>query len=154
MRAFDLSPLLRSSIGFDDLARLTESLARVDPSAQSWPPYNIEKLGEDEYRITMAVAGFTPEELDIELEDRSLTITGRSNEDEEGRTFLHRGIAKRAFTRSFRLAETIEVNGARFENGLLSIDLVRRVPEHLKPRKIAIGTGTTVSGKKIAQKAA
>ncbi|GAB4128013.1 MAG: Hsp20 family protein [Rhodothalassiaceae bacterium] len=154
MRAFDLSPLLRSSIGFDDLARLTESLARVDPSAQSWPPYNIEKLGEDEYRITMAVAGFTPEELDIELEDRSLTITGRSSEDEEGRTFLHRGIAKRAFTRSFRLAETIEVNGARFENGLLSIDLVRRVPEHLKPRKIAIGTGTTVSGKKIAQKAA
>lgn len=152
MRAFDLSPLLRSSVGFDDLFRLTESLSRVDPSSQSYPPYNIEKLGEDDYRITMAVAGFSADELDIEIEDRSLTVTARSSEEEEGRTFLHRGIAKRAFERSFRLAETVEVSGARFENGLLSIDLVRRVPEHLKPRKIAIGSADPSGKKTIEQK--
>ncbi len=142
MRGFDLSPLLRSSVGFDDLFRLSESLGRFDQSSQGYPPYNIEKLGEDDYRITLAVAGFSPDELDVTLEDRTLTISGRSSDDEnDNRQYLYRGIAKRAFERSFRLADTVRVESATFENGLLTITLKREIPEHMKPRKIDIRTG-------------
>ncbi|GER01837.1 heat-shock protein IbpA [Iodidimonas muriae] len=140
MRSLDLTPLMRSSVGFDDLFRLAE--ARLDSASQSYPPYNIEKLGDDEYRVTMAVAGFSADELDVVLEDRVLTVTGRATEEDDSRTFLHRGIAKRAFERTFRLAETVEVKGAGFENGLLTISLERRVPEHMKPRQITIEKGS------------
>ncbi len=137
MRSFDMTPFMRTSIGFDDLFRLADS--RFDQAAQGYPPYNIEKIGEDDYRITMAVAGFAADDLDVELEDRTLTITGKASEDDdEGRTYLHRGIARRAFQRTFQISETIEVKGADFENGLLTVLLERRVPDHMKPRKIAI----------------
>jgi len=155
MRAFDLSPLLRASVGFDDLFGLTESLNRLDRSGQGYPPYNIEKLDEDAYRITMAIAGFSPEELDVTVQDRTLTVSGRAEEDsdEDGREFLYRGIAKRAFERSFRLADTVRVSDASFENGLLTIDLVREVPEHMKPRRIDIQSGNGASAKRIGETA-
>lgn len=135
----DLSPLLRSTIGFDQINRLFESALRGE-GEQSYPPYNIEKVDEDSYRITMAIAGFTEEDLDITLQDGVLIISGRAGDDEDDkqRNYLYRGIARRAFERRFRLAETIKVLGASFENGLLNIDLRREVPEHMKPQKIQI----------------
>lgn len=136
MRSFDLTPFMRSSIGFDDLFRFFDG--RFDQATEGYPPYNIEKLGEDEYRITMAVAGFAAEDLDVELEGRTLTITGKASEQNDERAYLHRGIARRAFQRTFQIAENIEVKGADFENGLLTVLLERRVPDHLKPRKITI----------------
>lgn len=139
MRAtMDLSPLLRSTIGFDQINRLFESALRGDEP--SYPPYNIEKVDEDSYRITMAVAGFTEDDLDITLQDGVLVISGRAADEDDGkeRNYLYRGIARRAFERRFRLAETIKVLGASFENGLLNVDLQREVPEHMKPQKIQI----------------
>ncbi len=143
MRHYDFSPLMRSAIGFDDLFRLTDSLGRIDKSEQAYPPYNIEKTGEDAYRISMAVAGFSEDELEITVKDDMLVIEGRAaeTEAEEEKTFLHRGIAKRAFERRFRLADTIRVTGAGFENGLLNVELLREIPEHRKPRVIEIGAG-------------
>ncbi|MHB9881133.1 Hsp20 family protein [Pacificimonas sp. ICDLI1SI03] len=137
MRSFDLTPLLRSSIGFENLGRLADFATRDEGSA--YPPYNIEKLGENEYRIQMAVAGFTQDELDLTVQENSLIVTGRAAEDEADREFLHRGIGKRAFERRFQLADVIKVTEATFENGLLNIGLVREIPEHKKPRKIHIG---------------
>jgi len=137
MRTFDLSPLMRSTVGFDHLNRLLDSALNTDASA-SYPPYNIEKLREDDYRITMAVAGFAPEELSVVVEDGTLLISGRAKEEEGDRRFLHRGIAKRAFERRFELAETIQVGDAGFENGLLEIALKRVIPDHKKPRQIEI----------------
>ncbi len=138
---FDLTPLLRSSIGFENLNRLVDFAARTAEGDNAFPPYNIEKLGEDRYRITMAVAGFAPDELDIMVQENSLIVTGKAGEQAQPaeRSFLHRGIAKRAFERRFQLADVIRVTGAGFENGLLHIELVREVPEHKKPRKIEIG---------------
>lgn len=135
----DMSPLLRSTIGFDQINRLFESALRGE-GEQSYPPYNIEKVDEESYRITMAIAGFTEDDLDITLQDGVLIISGRAGEDEDEkqRNYLYRGIARRAFERRFRLAETIKVLGASFENGLLNIDLRREVPEHMKPQKIQI----------------
>jgi molecular chaperone IbpA len=145
MRGFDISPLLRSSIGFENLNRLVEYAGRID-AGDSFPPYNIEKLGDGAYRIQMAVAGFAQNELDITVQENTLIVTGRGAPDAESkeRVFLHRGIAKRAFERRFQLADTIKVTGASFENGLLNIDLVREIPEHKKPRKVAIGGAATV----------
>jgi molecular chaperone IbpA len=142
--AFDFTPLLRSSIGFENLNRLVDFATRVTDADTAFPPYNIEKLGDDRYRITMAVAGFGREEIDITVQENSLIVSGRAAEETktEGREYLHRGIAKRAFERRFQLADVIKVTGANFENGLLNIDLVREVPEHKKPRKVEIG-GTT-----------
>ncbi|MGF1605717.1 MAG: Hsp20 family protein [Rhodothalassiaceae bacterium] len=142
MRNFDLTPLLRSSVGFDDLFRLADSLGNFEREP-AYPPYNIERLSEDDYRIEMAVAGFSPDELVVEVQDNALKVYGRAAEETDERTYLHRGIAKRAFERTFRLADTIRVNGARFEHGLLIVDLVREIPEHKKPRQIAIQTGET-----------
>lgn len=138
--AFDLTPLLRSSIGFENLNRLVDFASRATDAETAFPPYNIEKLGEDRYQITMAVAGFAPEELDLTVQENTLIVTGRAADSAEPaeRTFLHRGIAKRAFERRFQLADVIKVTGAGFENGLLHIALVREVPEHKKPRKIEI----------------
>lgn len=150
MRGFDISPLLRSSIGFENLNRLVEYAGRID-AGDAFPPYNIEKLGEDIYRIQMAVAGFGQDELDITVQENTLIVSGQAAPEAEGseRVFLHRGIAKRAFERRFQLADTIKVTSASFENGLLNIALVREIPEHKKPRKVAIG-GSTVEALAVA----
>lgn len=142
MRSFDFAPLLRSSIGFENLNRLVDFATRGE--GDSYPPYNIEKVGEDVYRISMATAGFSRDELEITAQDNVLIVTGRAQESAEGdqREFLHRGIAKRAFERRFQLADTIKVTGASYNDGLLDIQLVREVPEHKKPRTIQIdGSG-------------
>jgi molecular chaperone IbpA len=138
MRTLDFAPLLRSSIGFENLNRLVDLASRTDGDA--YPPYNIEKVGDGTYRIQMAVAGFTRDELDLIIQENMLIVVGRANEAQEGssREFLHRGIAKRAFERRFQLADTIKVTGASYENGLLNVDLVREIPEHKKPRRISI----------------
>ena len=142
MRTFDFAPLLRSSIGFENLNRLVDFATRGE--ADAYPPYNIEKVGEDAYRISMATAGFTRDELEITAQDNVLIVTGRANDgaDGEQREFLHRGIAKRAFERRFQLADTIRVTGAGYNDGLLDIQLVREVPEHKKPRNISIDGGS------------
>ena len=150
MRAFDFSPLLRSSVGFDHVNRLFELANRIDETAAAYPPYNIEKHGEDVYRITMAVAGFGEDELDVTVKENSLIITGKSAEQpkpDEQVTLLHRGIARRAFERRFELADTVKVTGAELKDGLLHIALKREVPEAKKPRQIPINTaanGSTV----------
>ncbi len=140
MRTFDISPLLRSSIGFEGLNRLVEFAGRPENSDGGFPPYNIEKVGDGAYRIAMAVAGFDRDELDLTVQENTLVVTGRAEEPQgEERQYLHRGIAKRAFERRFQLADTIKVTGAGFENGLLTVELVREIPEHKKPRKVEIG---------------
>jgi len=137
MRTYDFSPLYRSAIGFDRLAQLFDDATRSE-SQVSYPPYNIELVSEDKYRITMAVAGFERSELEIETERDTLKIVGRKQKEDAKRTFLHRGIAARDFEHRFQLADHVKVVGARLDNGLLNIDLMREVPEALKPRKIAI----------------
>ena len=144
MRSFDLSPLFRTTVGFDRMARALDTLA--DEPTNSFPPYNIESTGEDAYRITMAVAGFGENDIDITAQDATLVVSGRidrSGEAEE-RKFLHRGIAERAFERRFNLAEHVVVTNAALENGLLHIDLIREVPEEKKPKKIAISGNAKV----------
>lgn len=136
---FDLSPLYRSTVGFDRLARM---LDEISSSETAYPPYNIERLGEDEYRITMAVAGFGPEDIAIDVEGNSLSVTGKKTANGEGKfEYLHQGIAARAFERRFQLASHVEVKGANLDNGLLHISLKREVPEALKPRSIAVQNG-------------
>lgn len=145
MRAFDIAPLLRSSIGFDNVNRLFDFASRLDEASLSYPPYNIEKHGEDAYRITMAVAGFRPDELDVTVKENSLTISGKAAEaqaEQAGVAYLHRGIARRAFERRFELADTVKVVGARFADGLLHIDLQREIPEAKKPRQVQIVAGS------------
>ena len=143
MTTFDFAPLYRSAIGFDNLASLLDSVASNDRSNSSYPPYNIELLDEDNYRITMAVAGFMEDEITVEVESSSLTIAATRNKEEgQEPKYLHQGIAERNFRRQFRLAEHIKVNGASMENGLLHIDLVREVPEAMKPRQITINNKT------------
>lgn len=139
MRTYDLSPLFRSTIGFDRLGRLMESALNTDEAA-SYPPYNIEKTGEDAYRITMAVAGFAPEDLEITAQQNVLVVTGKAKKDADVGQFLYRGIAGRAFERRFQLADTIKVTGASLLNGLLHVELVREIPEAMKPRTITIET--------------
>lgn len=138
MDGFDFSPLFRSTIGFDRLARLVDSATRVDGSAAAYPPYNIEKTGEDAYRLTMAVAGFAQSELDITAHENTLIVTGKAQQEDGNGRYLHRGIARRAFERRFSLADHIKVVGASLDNGLLHVDLVREVPEAMKPRSIKI----------------
>jgi molecular chaperone IbpA len=137
---FDFAPLFRTAIGFDRLARLVNSAA-ANAEVASYPPYNIEKTGEDAYRLTMAVAGFRPEDLDITVKDNTLVIAGRMGQDSQKSELLYRGIAGRAFERRFVLADHIVVEDADLQNGLLHVGLKRVVPEALKPRRIAIGTG-------------
>jgi len=139
MRQFDFAPLYRSTIGFDRFAQLLDTVSGVDADA-GYPPYNIERLGENEYRITMAVAGFNEDEFKVEVKESALTISGEKKPDDKERTFLHHGIAARSFERRFQLADYVEVKGADFVNGLLHIDLVRNLPERMKPRSIAIGS--------------
>ena len=150
MRTFDFSPLFRSSVGFDRLAQLMDS-ARDD--VPSYPPYNIERTGEDTYRITMAVAGFAENDIEITAQENALTVVGKQPKDEAPKSLLYRGIAGRPFQRRFELAEYIRVNGASLENGLLHIELVREVPEAVKPRTIKIGSKVEAP-KAVEQKAA
>ena len=141
---FDLTPLYRSTVGFDRLARMLDEAASVE--APGYPPYNIERLGENQYRISMALAGFVEDELNIEVKEQTLTVKGEKKPDAIERHFLHRGIAARSFERRFQLADHVEVKGASLKDGLLDIDLVRNVPERLKPRSIPIGASTMVTG--------
>ncbi|WP_148713733.1 Hsp20 family protein [Chitinolyticbacter meiyuanensis] len=138
MATFDFAPLYRSAIGFDRFAQLVDDALRSDAQV-SYPPYNIELVAEDQYRITMAVAGFSRDELELETERDVLKVTGRRQRSETKSTYLHRGIAARDFEHRFSLADHVKVVGASLDNGLLHIDLVREVPEALKPRRIAIG---------------
>ncbi|WEK50481.1 MAG: Hsp20 family protein [Candidatus Kaistia colombiensis] len=154
MRTFDLSPLYRSTVGFDRLFSLLDQASGVDGGVPGYPPYNIERTGENAYRITMAVAGFGDSELSIESRENTLTVKGEKK-PEEGKDseVLYRGIAGRSFERRFQLADHVEVKGASLENGLLHVDLVREIPEAMKPRTIAITSGKT-SSQQIEAKAA
>ena len=150
MRSFDLTPLYRTSVGFDRLASILDQVTAADVSQQTYPPYNIEKTGDDSYVLTMAVAGFSEADIEITAQDNTLTVSGKPQaQPEDGRKFLHRGIAGRAFERRFVLADHIQVQGADMENGLLHVSLKREVPEALKPRRIEIGSGKAlIEGKK------
>lgn len=139
MRTFDLSPLFRSTVGFDRLSRLMD--AAFDDANPSYPPYNIERTGDDTYRITMAVAGFGEDDLSITSQDNQLLISGKIGKEQDEKSYLYRGIAGRAFERRFTLADHIRVNGASLVNGLLHVDLVREVPEAMKPRQVKINGG-------------
>ncbi len=149
---FDFTPLYRSTVGFDRLAQMLGEASNID--APTYPPYNIERVGENEYRITMAVAGFSEDDIAIEIKENALTVAaGKPRTGNGDREFLHQGIAARSFERRFQLADHVEVTGASLENGLLHISLKRELPEAMKPRKIAI-TGAkapkTIEGKKAA----
>jgi molecular chaperone IbpA len=141
MRTIDLTPLYRTIVGFDRMANLIETGQRLD-TAPGWPPYNIEQTGEDAYQIELAVAGFGPDDLSIELKEGLLTVTGKKVIADDARTFLHRGIAERGFERRYQLADHVRVTGANLEHGMLTLSLVREVPEALKPRKISISVGS------------
>ena len=151
MRSYDLSPLFRSTVGYDRMNRLIDTA--FNTNVPSYPPYNIEKLGDEDYRVTMAVAGFGSDDLEITQKDNALFIKGEAKGNSDGAKYLHRGIAARAFERKFALAEHVNVVGAGLENGILIVDLKREVPEALKPRKIAI-SGADAAAKTIEQKAA
>ena len=142
MRTFDFAPLWRSTVGFDRLFDMLADDALRVTSEQSYPPYNIERAGDDSYEITLAVAGFTPEEILVQVHDGVLTVEGRKADKAE-RHYLYQGISARAFRRQFNLADHVEVSGATFENGLLQIQLVREVPEAMKPRRIDVKSGGT-----------
>lgn len=143
MRHFDLSPLYRSTVGFDRLAQLLDSVGGGDFDAP-YPPYNIERLGENDYRITMAVAGFGADEISVDVKESTLSVRGEKKADAPGtdgeRRFLHRGIASRSFERRFQLADHVEVKSADLKDGLLHVDLVRNLPERMRPRSVPIGT--------------
>ncbi len=140
MRNFDLTPLYRATVGFDQIADLMDRALASDVGQNTYPPYNIEKTADDAWRIAIAVAGFSENDLSIEMKDRALLVTARKAEDKTERNYLHRGIATRAFERRFQLADHVKVTGATHENGMLNIDLVREVPEALKPRRIEIAS--------------
>lgn len=152
MRTFDLAPLFRTTVGFDRLNQMLDSARRLD-EAPSYPPYNIEKTGDDSYAITMAVAGFGENDLDVVAHDDTLTISGKIADASKDVTYLHRGIAGRAFERKFQLADHVTVAGAELTNGLLHVDLVREIPDEMKPRRIAIAnakSATVIEGDKAA----
>ncbi|MFT3687699.1 Hsp20 family protein [Paenirhodobacter sp.] len=144
MRSFDFSPLYRATVGFDRVADLMDRVVAADVAQPTYPPYNIEKLGEDAYRISIAVAGFGSDELNVEVKEGALVISGRKTEEAGEKTYLHRGIATRAFERRFALADHMKVTGASHRDGMLNIDLVREVPEALKPRRIEIAGSRAV----------
>ncbi|MBM3512863.1 MAG: Hsp20 family protein [Alphaproteobacteria bacterium] len=144
MRAFDLSPLFRATVGFDNLARVLDPASRLDEGQSAFPPYDIVKAGADAYRVTLAVAGFDAADIDVQVENNTLTVKAKSTHEPDQSVFLHRGIARRGFERRFELADHIRVSSARMENGLLHIDLKREVPEALKPRRIQIASAATI----------
>ena len=156
MTTIDLTPLYRSSIGFDRMGSLIDSALRSQKDSSGFPPYDIESTGDERYAITLAVAGFEQDELDIQVENGVLRVRGKKADDSEGKSYLYRGIANRSFERKFNLADHIEVTGADLKNGLLTISLVKEIPEAMKPRSISIGSaGATLEHKeKKAVKAA
>lgn len=143
MQTFDFAPLYRATVGFDRIADMMDRVLSADVAQPTYPPYNIEKTADDAYRITIAVAGFSPEELSVEVKDGALHVSARRSPEAKEKTFLHRGIATRAFERRFALADHVRVVAASHENGLLNIDLVRETPEALKPRRIEIARAAT-----------
>ena len=149
MRTYDFSPLYRATIGFDRIADLMDRALLADGAQPAYPPYNIEKTAENAYRISVAVAGFAADELTVEVKDGALTVSARKAGDDAPRTYLHRGIATRAFDRRFALADHMRVSGAIHADGMLHIDLLREVPEALKPRRIEIAKGDTVEAKAL-----
>ena len=144
MHNFDLSPLFRTSVGFDRLNNLFDAALHID-EAPSYPPYNIEKLDADRYSITMAVAGFGEADVEVLVKDNTLTVNGKIGDAEEAKSYLYRGIAGREFNRSFQIADHIKVTGAELDNGLLHIELIREIPEEMRPRRIAIGNSKAKS---------
>jgi len=148
--AFDLSPLYRSTVGFDRLFDMLDQTSRAE-AAPGWPPYNVEKAGDDHYRITMAVAGFGADDLEITQKENSLIVTGHKQPEDRNAQFLHHGIATRNFKQSFNLADYVKVTGASLENGLLTVDLVREVPEEMKPRRIEIATSGNGGDQKVIE---
>ena len=154
MRSFDFSPLYRSTVGFDRLANLLETVTQFDPATPSYPPYNIEQLAENDYRISMAVAGFGDKDLTVEVKEGVLTITGKKAGEEPKTHYLYHGIAGRSFERRFQLADHMEVRGARLEHGLLHVDIVRVIPEEKKARKITIAPGKPAEPKIVDAKVA
>jgi molecular chaperone IbpA len=138
MRPYDFAPLYRSSVGFDQIANMMDRVLSNESASQSYPPYNIEKLTDDSYRISIAVAGFSDVDLNVEVRDKNLIVSARKADEDAERTYLHRGIATRAFERRFHLADHVQVTGAEHLDGMLHIDLERQVPEALKPRRISI----------------
>ncbi len=154
MRTYDFSPLYRSTVGFDRLFGLLDAATKADDGSQTYPPYNIEVRSEDHYRVTMAVAGFSRDEISIEARGESLIITGKHAPESEQKSYLHHGIAGRSFERRFELADHVRVESASLENGLLHVDLVREIPEAAKPRKIEITSGDAPQvldgGRKVA----
>ena len=151
MRTFDFSPLFRSTVGFDRMTQLMDTAMTRPEQTDGYPPYNIEKQGDDKYRITLAVAGFGPGDIEVTVKENSLVISANAESADQEKKFLHRGLAGRAFERSFQLADRLVVKDADMENGLLHVDLERIVPEELKPRRIEISSG---GPKTIEQKAA
>ena len=155
MNTIDLTPLYRSSIGFDRMGSLLDNALRSQKAGVGFPPYDIESTGEDRYAITLAVAGFEESELDIQVENGVLRVSGRKADESEEKSYLYRGIANRSFERKFNLADFIEVQGAALKNGLLTISLVKEIPEAMKPRSIEIKpAGATLEHKEEAQKVA
>jgi len=152
MQSLDFAPLYRATVGFDRIADLMDRVLTADVAQPTYPPYNIEKTAEDSYRISIAVAGFTPDELSVEVKEGALYVSARRTAEDKEKTYLHRGIATRAFERRFALADHVRVTGASHENGLLNIDLVRETPEALKPRRIEIGRSTDIEGKPALEK--
>lgn len=146
MRTLDFSPLFRHSVGFDRMQGLLDAASRTDSATTAYPPYNIESQGENTYRISMAVAGFSADEIDVTTRENTVVITGKASDVNEDVEYLHRGIAKRAFERRFDLADTIKVTGGNLHNGILHVNLVREVPEEQKPRRIEIATSPAVRG--------
>ncbi len=152
MTRIDFSPLFRSTVGFDRMTRLLDAAAGWEETANNYPPYNIEKTGEDTYQVTLAVAGFAEKDVDVELKEGVLTVSGKRPDEDGKRAYLHQGIAERAFQRKFQLEEHVEVLGGSLVNGLLKIDLARRLPEAMKPRRIEIKSAPQhlVEGSKAA----
>lgn len=153
MRNFDLAPLYRATVGFDQIADMMDRVLSADMNQPTYPPYNIEKTADDAYRISIAVAGFGSDDLSVEVKDGALIVSARKAEEIGERSFLHRGIATRAFERKFQLADHVKVTAASHADGMLHIDLVREVPEALKPRQIEIQTGSAVEKDVVDAKA-
>jgi molecular chaperone IbpA len=152
MRRFDLAPLYRATVGFDQIADMMDRILADTAQTPSYPPYNIEKTSDDAWRISIAVAGFADEDLGVEVRENALIVTARKSDEADDKVYLHRGIATRAFERRFTLADHVRVTNASHQNGMLHIDLVREIPEALKPRRIEIAKGDTVEAKAVEAK--
>lgn len=153
MRSFDLAPLYRATVGFDQIADMMDRVLANDVPNQTYPPYNIEKTADDAYRISIAVAGFSDNDLSVEVKEKALVVSARKADEESNRTYLHRGIATRSFERRFHLADHVRVTGASHRDGMLHIDLEREIPEALKPRRIEIAKGETTDKDVVDAKA-